>query len=304
MTRRTWSRAGATGTAVLLLLAAVAAVGRAGEERDGGAVPSERKAEIEALLAKLPDAAIDPMSGVPGAEMRHVGAFEAEQQLRRLLGDDRASWDLARPTLTALLAKTESTEVAKLALKVLLFDPSDAGPATAREHLKAHPDRFDTNLLVKALERGIAEAVPHLEKLCDVDPDRMLDAYPAAALAMRGKERGRKMLEAVIASTVQVRTRTDTYFAAATGLFFLGEKDAFSRAVALARPEFEKKLAGENGVYAAAWFALGIEYFHRAVVEGRPVSVAFMSWPVTDFIRARIDEYDSKEKVRALMDSM
>jgi hypothetical protein len=284
----------------LLLLAVLAPPLHAGE---GGAtpVPPAKTRAIGALLARIPGAAQDPESGRPGAEAAHVGAFEATDRLLRLLGEDEAAWSLTRPRLVKLLHGTRSKQVGALVLKLLLFDPTAAGPRVAKADLAAHPERFDVNLLIKAYERGIAEAAPRLRKLCRVDPERPINPYPAVALAMRADPQGREALEAILAVPSRVRNTPDDWFAAAAGLAFLGDTEAWKRALTMAQPELERRLAGGNGVYAGAWYALGMEYFRSAVRRHQAVSVAFMSWPVIAFARAHVKEYDTAQKVRSLV---
>jgi hypothetical protein len=227
-----------------------------------------------------------------------MAAYEAVGETLRLLRGDDAAWAYARPKLVALLDGADTDSVRAGLLKIVLFDSGNGGPRAAARTLAAHPEAFDTNLLVKAYERGVEAAAPLLEKRCHYDPDRMIDVAPAASLALQGNEAGRRVLEAVFETPILVRTRPDTWFAAAIGLRALGEKDAWTRAAAAAETEVRQRLDGGD-VRAAASYVLTMEYYHGAILHDHAVSLAFMCRPADRHVQEHLDDLTTGEAVWA-----
>lgn len=307
---------------VALLLGAVAVTGALAKEpdregADPGAPTRRTIQEIEGLLRdiRLGKANVDLRSAEGRALLEK--AVVAPDRLRRILGEYPAAWARARPTLLDLLETASERDVLDRVLEVLAEDRDAQTRRALGDRLATYPDAIPLTVLLLLDERGevpesrsclvdrleldtIPASMVARKRLGHRDYERVL---AAAHLAMRRSEGGREILEAFLSAGPNALNNPWVYGAAATGLHFLGAKDAWDRAVSAASEEMEVYV--ESGdLEASRRVVLRLDYFHPAVTSGKPVSLDHLVERVRKHVSEHAPEIDTLDAVRKRLENL
>jgi len=240
--------------------------------------------ELDRLLMSLPIP-----DDIENQDLR-MQAMKAAVEMQYYMRAPGAPRDYARPKLLAMLPSAGKGVEVRV-LELLVLDPAARAPVVTA--MDADATRFGVETVLLLAETGVASAHAEVVRRAAEMRDTLNGVRPAAYLALRKDARGRSTLRWFMRSRLTGQN-PDLYFAAAAGLRALGDS-GWSSALGFARRRMEQQLAKEE-LYQAASGLLRVDYFARK----SDIRLAYYFDELRDWADARVREFDTAEKIRAL----
>jgi len=243
-----------------------------------------QKEELDRLLMSIPIP-----DDIDNQDLR-MQAMKAAVEMQYYMRAPGAPREYARPKLLAMLPSAGKGVEVRV-LELLVLDSAARAPVVTA--MDADATRFGIDTVLLLAEAGAASAHAEVVRRAAATRDTLNGVRPAAYLALRKDARGRATLRWFMRSRLTGQN-PDLYFAAAAGLRALGDS-GWSNALGFARRRMEQQLAKEE-LYQAASGLLRVDYFARK----SGIRLAYYFDELRDWADARVREFDTAEKIRAL----